>query len=232
MLLFERCSDQARRALSLAGEEAHRLGHDFIGTEHLLLGLIAQAGTVASKVLSEAGADIAMARSEVALAVGRPAAQGPSARATSLPYTARARRALELALRESLRMSSAAIDSEHLLLGLLADGGGVAGLVLSKLGAEPAGLRSVLVDQLAPKGSETHSPHARAGGPLGTAASDTGELEEADAHLEHTEATCPGCGSPITRVVLRSIPAEGAGRALELCGACCPSCSRLLAVLP
>jgi ATP-dependent Clp protease ATP-binding subunit ClpC len=126
--MFERFTDAARRAVVLAQEEAAGLGHDYIGTEHLLLGLLADRDGVAGRAAAEVGLDAATARAAVADIVGRGKGQ-PSGH---IPFTPPAKKALEYALREALALGDGFIGTEHLLLGLIREQQGVGARVLAE----------------------------------------------------------------------------------------------------
>jgi hypothetical protein len=142
--VFERFTDRARRVLVLAQEEARLLGHDFIGTEHILLGLIREGDGVAAKALEGLGIHLNGARHEVLNTVE------PSGRASagSPPFTPRAKKVLELSLREALQLGHNYIGTEHLLLGLIREGDGVALQVLDTLGVDVGRLRQQVVASL------------------------------------------------------------------------------------
>ena len=129
--MFERFTDQARRAVVLAEEEARLLNHNWIGTEHLLLGLIRQGDSVAARALEALGISLQAARREVEEIIG----QGQQVPSEVIPFTPRSKKVLELALRESLQLRDDYIGPEHILLGLIREGDGVAAQVLVKLGA-------------------------------------------------------------------------------------------------
>jgi ATP-dependent Clp protease ATP-binding subunit ClpA len=135
--VFERFTDRARRVLVLAQEEARQLGHPMIGSEHILLGLIAEQRGLAATVLSQAGVDLERTREEVDRLVGR---IGRSA-SGSPPFTPRAKKALEYALRSALSMGHAYIGTEHLLLGVLEEEDTMVRRVLDALGADADDLR-------------------------------------------------------------------------------------------
>ena len=130
--MFERFTDRARRAIVLAQEEATGLDHNWIGTEHLLLGLLRGQGTAAARVLESAGITLDAARQEVVEIIGR----GKEAPSGHIPFTPRSKKVLELSLREALQLSHDYIGTEHILLGLIREGDGVAAQVLVKLGAD------------------------------------------------------------------------------------------------
>lgn len=137
--MLERFDEGARRSVALAEEEARALNHDYLGTEHLLLGLLAEGKGVAAAALTELGASADAGRAEVARVVGR----GPSpADLPKLPFTPRAKKVLELALREALQLSDRSIRTEHLLLGVVREGQGVAVQVLTAIDVDTDRLRS------------------------------------------------------------------------------------------
>ena len=130
--MFERFTDRARRVVVLAQDEARRLNHDYIGTEHLLLGLIHEGKGVAARVLEELGISLAAVRQQVEEIIGT-GLEPPDGR---IPFTPRAKKVLELSLREALQLGHDYIGTEHILLGLLREGDGVAAQVLVSLGAD------------------------------------------------------------------------------------------------
>ena len=134
--MFERFTERARKVVVLAQEESGRLRHNYIGTEHLLLGLIREGEGVAAQALHACGVTLDEAREGVEGIVGY--GEGD---ASQKPFTPRSKRVLELSLREALGLRHDHIGTEHLLLGLLAEGGGIAAAVLSGLGVEPADVR-------------------------------------------------------------------------------------------
>jgi ATP-dependent Clp protease ATP-binding subunit ClpC len=130
--VFERFTDRARRALALAQEEARLLNHSFIGTEHLLLGVISEGGGVGAHALDSLGISLEAAREKVKETIGI----STTAPLGSPPFTPRAKKVLELSFREALQMNHDYIGTEHLLLGLVHEGEGVAATVLVSLGAD------------------------------------------------------------------------------------------------
>ena len=130
--MFERFTDRARRVIVLAQEEARLLNHSHIGTEHLLLGLIHEGNGVAAKALESLGIGLEAVRQQVEEAAGR-GEQTPGGR---IPFTPRAKKVLELSRREALAMGHNYIGTEHILLGLIREGEGVAAQVLARLGAD------------------------------------------------------------------------------------------------
>ena len=156
--MFERFTDRARRVVVLAQEEARMLNHNYIGTEHILLGLIHEGEGVAAKALESLGISLEGVRSQVEEIIG----QGQSAPSGHIPFTPRAKKVLELSLREALQLGHNYIGTEHILLGLIREGEGVAAQVLVKLGADLNRVRQQVIQLLSGyQGKEA----ATAGGP-------------------------------------------------------------------
>jgi ATP-dependent Clp protease ATP-binding subunit ClpA len=130
--MFERFTDRARRVVVLAQEEARMLNHNYIGTEHILLGLIHEGEGVAAKALESLGISLEAVRQQVEEIIG----QGQQAPSGHIPFTRRAKKVLELSLREALQLGHNYIGTEHILLGLIREGEGVAAQVLVRLGAD------------------------------------------------------------------------------------------------
>jgi ATP-dependent Clp protease ATP-binding subunit ClpA len=143
--VFERFTDRARRVVVLAQEEARLLNHNFIGTEHLLLGLIQEHDGVAAQVLTRLGVDLAATRARVENIVGH----GDSAPSGHIPFTPRAKKVLELSLRESLSLDHNHIGTEHILLGLLREGEGVGAMALVASGVDLSTVRQEVLRFLA-----------------------------------------------------------------------------------
>ena len=139
--MFERFTDRARRVVVLAQEEARMLNHNYIGTEHILLGLIHEGEGVASKALEQLGVSLDSVREQVQEIIG----QGQQAPTGHIPFTPRAKKVLELSLREALQLGHNYIGTEHILLGLIREGEGVAAQVLVKLGADLARVRQTVI---------------------------------------------------------------------------------------
>lgn len=159
-IMFERFTDRARRAVALANEEARLLGHDQIGTEHILLGLLREAGGAAGRALRSLDITLEEAREHVAAAVGP--GTGKSAH---IPFTQRAKSVLERALREALQLGHEYIGTEHILLGLLRDDKDSAVQIIAGLGADRAAVRWRVL-QLIPSGPGTsRSPGTTSAGP-------------------------------------------------------------------
>ncbi|WP_030438254.1 ATP-dependent Clp protease ATP-binding subunit [Actinoplanes subtropicus] len=164
--MFERFTDRARRVVVLAQEEARMLNHNYIGTEHILLGLIHEGEGVAAKALESLGISLEGVRQQVEEIIG----QGQQAPSGHIPFTPRAKKVLELSLREALQLGHNYIGTEHILLGLIREGEGVAAQVLVKLGADLNRVRQQVIQLLS--GYQGKEP-AAAGAAAGEAAPST-----------------------------------------------------------
>ncbi|KAL0380286.1 UNVERIFIED_CONTAM: ATP-dependent Clp protease ATP-binding subunit ClpACD4B, chloroplastic [Sesamum angustifolium] len=169
--MFERFTEKAIKVIMLAQEEARRLGHNFVGTEQILLGLIGEGTGIAAKVLKSMGINLKDARVEVEKIIGR----GSGFVAVEIPFTPRAKRVLELSLEEARQLGHNYIGSEHLLLGLLREGEGVAARVLENLGADP------VIFELRMVGESAEAVGAGVGG--GTSGNKMPTLEEYGTNL-------------------------------------------------
>jgi ATP-dependent Clp protease ATP-binding subunit ClpC len=178
--VFERFTERARRTLTLAQEEARLLNHGFIGTEHILLGLMVEGSGIGATALTSMGISYEDARREVEKAIGFAGAPTTG----SPPFTPRAKKVLELSLREALAMNHSYIGTEHILLGLIREGEGVAANVLMILGADLTRVRGEILKLLSGhqgtrEASETH-PHVSGVASI------------------HAEPACPHCRAEIT----------------------------------
>jgi ATP-dependent Clp protease ATP-binding subunit ClpC len=185
--MFERFTDRARRVVVLAQEEARLLNHNYIGTEHILLGLISEGEGVAAKALESLGVSLENVRRQVEEIIGT----GSAAPQGHIPFTPRAKKVLELSLREALQLGHNYIGTEHILLGLIREGEGVAAQVLQKLGADLGRVRQQVIQLLHGYGPQTEKAGAGAG-----------------------EATTPG-GSPILDQFGRNLTALAADNKLD-----------------
>ncbi|KAG2615432.1 hypothetical protein PVAP13_3NG058900 [Panicum virgatum] len=172
--MFERFTEKAIKVIMLAQEEARRLGHNFVGTEQILLGLIGEGTGIAAKVLKSMGINLKDARVEVEKIIGR----GNGFVAVEIPFTPRAKRVLELSLEEARQLGHNYIGSEHLLLGLLREGEGVAARVLESLGADPSNIRTQVIRMI---GETTEAVGAGVGG--GSSGNKMPTLEEYGTNL-------------------------------------------------
>ena len=168
--MFERFTEKAIKVIMLAQEEAHRLGHNFVGTEQILLGLIGEGTGVAAKVLKSMGVNLKDARVEVEKIIGR----GSGFVAVEIPFTPRAKRVLELSLEEARQLGHNYIGTEHLLLGLIREGEGVAARVLENLGVDLAKVRTQVIRML----GETAEVSAGGGGGGAKGSTKTPTLDE------------------------------------------------------
>jgi ATP-dependent Clp protease ATP-binding subunit ClpA len=176
--MFERFTDRARRVVVLAQEEARLLGHNYIGTEHILLGLIHEKEGVAAKVLEQLGISLEAVRAKVESIIGD---GGPGAPSGHIPFTPRAKKVLELSLREALQLGHNYIGTEHILLGLIREGEGVGAQVLVNLGADLSAVRHEVIQQLSGfrggPGGRMSSPAFGMGGPKVTPAAAKAGME-------------------------------------------------------
>jgi ATP-dependent Clp protease ATP-binding subunit ClpC len=142
--MFERFTPQARRAIVMAQEEARLLDHNYIGTEHILLGLLAEREGVAARALESLNVTLEAARDQVREIIGQGHHQ--QEQTGHIPFTPRAKKILELSLREALNLRSETISTEHLLLGLITEGDGVGAQILERLGAHARTVREKVIE--------------------------------------------------------------------------------------
>jgi len=171
--MFERFTEKAIKVIMLAQEEARRLGHNFVGTEQILLGLIGEGTGVAAKVLKSMGVNLKDSRVEVEKIIGR----GSGFVAVEIPFTPRAKRVLELSLEEARQLGHNYIGTEHLLLGLIREGEGVAARVLENLGVDLAKVRTQVIRMLG------ETAEVAAGGGGGKGSTKTPTLDEFGSNL-------------------------------------------------
>jgi ATP-dependent Clp protease ATP-binding subunit ClpC len=188
--MFERFTDRARRVVVLAQEEARMLNHNYIGTEHILLGLIHEGEGVAAKSLESLGISLEGVRSQVEEIIG----QGQQAPSGHIPFTPRAKKVLELSLREALQLGHNYIGTEHILLGLIREGEGVAAQVLVKLGADLNRVRQQVIQLLS--GYQGKEP-AEAGGTRGEAGTPSTSLVLDQFGRNLTQAALEGKLDPV-----------------------------------
>jgi ATP-dependent Clp protease ATP-binding subunit ClpC len=198
--MFERFTDRARRVVVLAQEEARRLGHNHIGTEHILLGLIHEGEGTAAKALQALGVSLEAARQQVEETIGR----GTEPLSDHIPFTPRAKKVMELSLRESLQLGHDYIGTEHILLGLIREGDGVAAQVLVILGADLSRVRRQVIQLLeGPAGGEAGQrfsrrllgPRVEASEILGRLDSIASRLAAIERHLGLTWPPRPAAGA-------------------------------------
>ena len=214
--MFERFTDRARRVVVLAQQEARNLDHNYIGTEHLLLGLVSEGEGIAALALGQLGISLERIRSDVEAIVGR----GTKPQAGHIPFTPRAKKVLELSLREALQLGHSYIGTEHILLGLVREGEGVAAQVLVRLGADLDRVRET-VTELLPGSSESagRSPRRRRGRRI---------LEEEPSGspvASEDFPICPSCAAPLAetmtvKVLELSVDEQPALVKVAYCGRC------------
>jgi ATP-dependent Clp protease ATP-binding subunit ClpC len=213
--VFERFTDRARRVVVLAQEEARRLNHNYIGTEHLLLGLIREGEGVAAKALESLGISLEAVRQQVEEIIGR----GQSAPTGPIPFTPRAKKVLELSLREALEFGHNYIGTEHLLLGLIREREGVGAEALEKCGAVPEKVRTEVISILAghePEPQPGESTPSLGGGP-------------------EDPPLCPRCHRRLSETLawrMLEIAAEGEGEKRRVTVAFCRSCGVSIGTVP
>jgi ATP-dependent Clp protease ATP-binding subunit ClpC len=223
--MFERFTDRARRVVVLAQEEARMLKHNYIGTEHILLGLIHEGGGVAALALEHIGISQDAARQRVEEIIGH----GTKPPAGHIPFTPRAKKVLELALREALQLGHKYIGTEHLLLGLLREEEGVAAQVLTQLGASLDDVREAVIELLS--GYSEPAPEAAGGGSIGIMTELLTEVVEEGAEQE--DPRCLRCTARLAETLavttLETTVGEGT---IELKIAHCGRCGTSLGVVP
>ena len=189
--MFERFTDRARRVLTFAQEEARLLNHSFIGTEHILLGVMREGDGMGAEALRRLEVSFDVVRERVVEKIGL----SGGAPSQSPPFTPRAKKVLELSLREALQLNHSYIGTEHILLGLVREGHGVAAVVLADLGVDELRVRQVVTD-------------------LMTAVSETppaGRVEEPEESTTPRVPSCPGCNEILSvsaRFRALSVPAD------------------------
>ena len=200
--MFERFTDRARRVVVLAQEEARLLNHNYIGTEHILLGLIHEGEGVAARSLQSLGIRLDSVRSQVVETIG----QGNQSPSGHIPFTPRAKKVLELSLREALQLGHNYIGTEHILLGLIREGDGVAAQVLEKLGADLPKVRQTVIQLLSGGSADEPTPAGTAPSGRGSTASGSTVLDQFGRNLtqlagEHALDPVIGRLSEIQRVM-------------------------------
>jgi ATP-dependent Clp protease ATP-binding subunit ClpA len=178
--MFERFTESSRRVVVLAQEEARMLDHNYIGTEHLLLGLIHEGDGIAARAIESTELTLDAARAEVERIIGR----GGSTPTGHIPFTPRAKMILELALREALALKKSYIGPEHILLGMIREGDGVGAQILERLAAPLPVLRSQVIELAASEPGQPGQPGQPAGAewlPTGSQRGDAGFRRQARA---------------------------------------------------
>jgi ATP-dependent Clp protease ATP-binding subunit ClpC len=177
--MFERFTERARQVVVLAQDEARTLKHNYIGTEHILLGLLREEEGLAARVLDTLDITVEEVRAQVARIVG----QGDEVTTGQIPFTARAKKVLELALREALSLGHNYIGTEHILLGLVRENEGVAARILLDFDADAERIRNEIIRMLSSRGPRSPNPN--------------------------TSLRCPACGTRVVSVALTTIPSVG-----------------------
>lgn len=218
--MFDRFDDRARRVVVLAQEEARLLGHGYIGTEHILLGLIHEGEGTAATILGRFGISLELLRTNVA-EIGPSASPSPS----HMPFSPRAKSILELALREAIELGHDYIGTEHILLGVIREGEGIAVQLLRKLGVDPSRMRDQIIEAMSGASGEepvTERIAVRRNLPASPPALAPEDMP-----------ACSACRAPLARSALTKtldVPmAEGAGT-LEATFIYCGQCGLALGV--
>ncbi len=223
--MFERFSDRARRAVVLAQEEARMLNHNYIGTEHLLLGLIHEGEGAAARVLDSFEVDLDRVRSLVKEMVG-PGGGRPVL--GHIPFTPRAKKVLELSLRESRDLGHGDIGTEHLLLGLIREGDGVGAQVMERVGLRLPEVRQAVVEVVGAAGGAAAQPEFAEG----EISPEEFIIEQAPQPGGPISARCPWCDRPLEEVAVHrtlSAPAdEEGGEPVNVRVLFCKSCGGTL----
>jgi ATP-dependent Clp protease ATP-binding subunit ClpA len=203
--MFERFTDRARRVVVLAQDEARELGHGYIGTEHLLLGLSHEEAGVAAKALTTLGVSLDALRQQIVEVVGTGEGQPPG----HIPFTPRAKKILELALREARQLGHSYIGTEHILLGIVREGEGVAAQVLQKQGLTLMIVRRAVVETLA--GYSSEAVEAAGFRPAGwSSRRPRGRAGEPEASRAGAGPRCATCGADLSETAgYRTIAATG-----------------------
>jgi ATP-dependent Clp protease ATP-binding subunit ClpC len=223
--VFERFTDRARHVVVYAQEEARMLNHDYIGTEHILLGLIHEGEGVAARALEEMGISLDAARARVEELIG----QGPEPPTGHIPFTPRGKKVLELSLREALQMGHTYIGTEHILLGLVREGEGVGAQVLRELGADVDRVRQIVIQLL-----EGYAGSAEAA--VGTGSVGTMAEIPFDVVPEGVLTKGPRCGRCHARLAetltVSSLTTTAGHETLELKVAHCGRCGSAIGLVP
>jgi ATP-dependent Clp protease ATP-binding subunit ClpC len=224
--VFERFTDRARRTVVFAQEEARMLNHNYIGTEHILLGLLREDEGVAARALTTLGVSLEAVRRDVGEIVGR----GSEAPRGHIPFTPRAKKVLELSLREALQLGHNYIGTEHILLGLIREGEGVAAQVLQKLGAGLNQVRRTVVELLSGSGA---GAEVRKAGSEAEMAELTSEMVSPSEPLLDDAPTCPNCfGALDETLAIRTLETSAEGEPFSVKIAYCTRCGVALGAAP
>jgi len=217
--VFERFTDRARRAVVLAQEESRMLNHNHIGTEHILLGLLREEEGVAAKALESLKISLGEVRGDVGKIIGEGQAVPPG----HIPFTPRAKKVLELSLREALQSGHNFIGTEHILLGLMREGEGAAAQVLQKRGADLKRVRQTVIQLVSGYKGGVAEPVRSASR---HASEPTSEAAPAGSSVAREDfPTCPSCFAPLAetlaaRVLDVTVDDEAARVKVAYCGRC------------
>jgi ATP-dependent Clp protease ATP-binding subunit ClpC len=224
--VFERFTDRARRSVVFAQEEARLLDHNYIGTEHILLGLLRQEDGVAARALSSLGVSVEAARGQVRMIIG----EGTTAPGHHIPFTPRAKKVLELSLREALQLGHNYIGTEHVLLGLIREGEGVAVQVLEALGADRIHVRQSVLELMSGymAGAEVRSVEGET-----EMEGLTSEEARTSEPLGDDAPTCPNCfGALDETLAVRVVETTAEGEPISIKIAYCTRCGVALGAAP
>ena len=226
--MFERFTDRARRVVVLAQEEARMLEHNYIGTEHLLLGLALEGEGVAASALASLDISLETVRREVEEIVGR----GKEAPRGHIPFTPRAKKVLELSLREALQLGHNYIGTEHILLGLVREGEGVAAQVLQKQGfADLNRVRQTVIELLS--GYVASSSEGTTGWTVEQEVEEEINAPIRAAVLAEDFPTCPSCGAALSETLaVKPVEAAGDEEPAQVRIAYCNRCGAALGTVP
>jgi ATP-dependent Clp protease ATP-binding subunit ClpC len=223
--MFERFTDRARRVVVLAQEESRMLNHNYVGTEHILLGLVHEGEGVAAQALQGLGVSLEEVRRRVEEIIG----EGDRRPTGHIPFTSRAKRVLELSLRESVQLGQKYIGTEHILLGLIAEGEGVAAQVMQQMGVDLDRARAAVIQFVS-----GYAPSAVAAEAFGRAAGGVvptpGDIEPAS----HEGARCPSCRASLAEAaaIATVTAADDEGEASLIRVLYCRACSAALGPVP
>jgi ATP-dependent Clp protease ATP-binding subunit ClpC len=216
--VFERFTDRSRRVVVLAQEEARMLNHNYIGTEHILLGLIHEGEGVAARALEALNISLDAARRRVEEIIG----QGQADPRGHIPFTPRAKKVLELSLREALQLGHNYIGTEHLLLGLIREGEGVASQVLQELGADLNRVRQTVIQLLSGYTAGSEGPSVEGGAEM---AELTTEVAQSSEPIGDDAPTCPNCfGALDETLAVRALETTAEGEPFSVKIAYCRRC--------
>jgi ATP-dependent Clp protease ATP-binding subunit ClpC len=224
--VFERFTDRARRSVVFAQEEARLLNHNYIGTEHILLGLLREEEGVAATALKTLGVSLEATRLRVEEIIGEGREMPPG----HIPFTPRAKKVLELSLREALQLGHNYIGTEHILLGLIREGEGVAAQVLKELGADFDRVRQTVIQLLSGYAAGSEGPSVEGEAEM---AELTPEVARSLGPPREDAPTCPNCfGALDETLAVRVLETTAEDEPLSVRIAYCSRCGVALGALP